>query len=98
MKVSDERMKNNDAIKSAILGTTIALQVREQIREGRGAPDERDMARFQEEAEAVVELWVEHFDAFCLCGHLHREHHDEQLANGGTRSKCSLCSCCELTV
>lgn len=40
----------------ALWGAFVTIQVRDHMREGRGAPEEADMARFIEEADAVVDL------------------------------------------
>ncbi|MCA9628400.1 MAG: hypothetical protein KC766_12070 [Myxococcales bacterium] len=47
----------------AIQAASIARQAWDHMREGRGAPDVRDMLRFREEAEAIAELWEESLEA-----------------------------------
>ena len=47
------------AIRTSIIGSTIANQVTDHMRQGKGAPDKETMARFAEEAAAVADLWEE---------------------------------------
>jgi hypothetical protein len=46
-------------VRTAIVGSMIANQVNDHIRQGKGAPDKADMIRFAEEAAAVADLWEE---------------------------------------
>ena len=43
----------------AIQAAAIVRQCFDKMAEGRGAPDEDDMIRYAEEAEAVADLWDE---------------------------------------
>lgn len=56
---SDTVTYSRDLIKASIYGAMIARLAQDKLAEGRGAPDENDMRNFAEEAEAVVELWME---------------------------------------
>jgi len=47
------------AIRTSLIGTMIANQVTDHMRQGKGAPDKETMARFAEEAAAVADLWEE---------------------------------------
>lgn len=47
------------AVRTSIIGSMIANQVTEHMHRGKGAPEEKDMARFAEEAAAVADLWEE---------------------------------------
>ena len=47
------------AIRTSIIGSMIANQVSEHMRDGKGAPGPKEMARFAEEAAAVADLWEE---------------------------------------
>jgi hypothetical protein len=51
------------AIRTSIIGSMIANQVSEHMRDGKGVPNEEDMARFAEEAATVADLWEESLDA-----------------------------------
>lgn len=44
-------------VRTSIIGSMIANQVTDHMRQGKGAPDKEAMARFAEEAAAVADLW-----------------------------------------
>lgn len=51
--------ENAETMKMLIAAASIARQAHDKLDSGAGAPDQSDMRRYAEEAEAIADLWAE---------------------------------------